>query len=284
MNTGFVAVPLVSAECEETLVGSLSQDRMALNAGSPVFGLHMCTLDHGGVADMVLNTTRTAVEGAGIVATANIQHIAIMRYNEEFRTAMQQADLVTCDGFPVFRYAQHRGCDINTRTTGRDIVYDIMCERTIAAHHRLFFVVDTEETAMALEQWAQRLGIHDQVTIDAAPEAFIRNPGYCATVAEKITAAGTTLLMMCVGAPQSEIFAQRYRHELPPCWILCVGQSAKIVLGLAPLPPRIIEKLSIEWLWRIVLEPRRLFSRYASSSIGFVAAVLEDARARHKAA
>ncbi len=283
MNTGIAVVPL-SAERGEILVGTLSQDRMALNAGSPVFGLHMCTLDHDGVADMVLNTHRSAADGAGIVATANIQHIAIMRYNDEFRTAMQQADLVTCDGFPVFRYAQHRGCDIHTRTTGRDIVYDIMCERTIAAHHRLFFVVDTEETAMALEQWAQRLGIHDQVIIDAAPEAFIRNPGYCSKLAQKITAAGTTVLMMCVGAPQSEIFAHRFRDQLPPCWVLCVGQSAKIVLGLAPIPPRIVEKLSIEWLWRIVLEPRRLFSRYATSSVGFIAAMLEDTRARHKMA
>jgi N-acetylglucosaminyldiphosphoundecaprenol N-acetyl-beta-D-mannosaminyltransferase len=249
-----------------------------------VFGLHLSSLTHTEVADLVLQSPRAVEQGVGVIATANIQHIAQMRHNAEFRTAMVQADLVTCDGFPVFRYANYQGINIQTRTTGRDIVATMMNDRVLDENQRLFFVVDSMETGEWLERWAKEKGVQDRITFEVPPSKFSTRDIYCEALAKRITAYGTTILMLCVGAPQSEVFAHRYRSLLPACWALCVGQSAKIVLGLAPTPPRLIEAMSIEWLWRMMLEPRRLVKRYLTSSIGFLAAVMQDMRVRGKVA
>jgi N-acetylglucosaminyldiphosphoundecaprenol N-acetyl-beta-D-mannosaminyltransferase len=86
------------------------------------------------------------------------------------------------------------------------------------------------------------------------------------------------LLFLCVGAPRSEVFVHRHRAILPPCWALCVGQSFKLVLGMTVPPPALMVRLNLEWLWRIVLEPKRMLKRYGPSSLGFLASVLADLR------
>lgn len=286
MNDATIAVQLAPERTEGLMSGLRGQVRARLAAKEcvpPVFGLHLSPLTHDEVADLVLDTPRSRYDGAGLVATANIQHIAIMRNSAEFTEAMQGADLVTADGFPVARYANYCGCNIGTRTTGRDIVADIMNDRVIAEHHRLYFVVDGDETAEAMKRWAVQKGMADRLEVEIPPQGFIRNDAYCRELAGRIRDYGTTIVLMCTGAPQSEIFAYRYREFMSPCWILCVGQSARIVLGLAPTPPRIVETLSIEWLWRMWLEPRRLVRRYVTSTIGFLAAVMEDSRKRSNA-
>lgn len=252
---------------------ALSQRRFAPGT---VFGLHLCSLSYKQVAAMVLTAPRALEQGVGVIATANIQHVAQMRRNRAFAEAMTDADLVTCDGFPVYRYAALRGVEIQTRTTGRDIVAYMMNEMPIAEGQRIYFLLDSEETAVALDKWRTEKGLQNQVTFEVAPMHFVLNDDYCADFSERVKKFNTTVLMLCVGAPQSEVFCQRYRALLPACWALCVGQSAKIVLGLAPTPPHWVEVASIEWLWRIWLEPRRLFKRYATSVIGYLSAILED--------
>jgi N-acetylglucosaminyldiphosphoundecaprenol N-acetyl-beta-D-mannosaminyltransferase len=246
------------------------------SAPGTVFGLHLSSLSSKQIAAMVLSAPRALEQGVGIIATANIQHISQMRRNLDFTEAMMNADLVTCDGFPVFRYASFRGIDVRCRTTGRDIVHSLMTEMPISEGQRLFFVVDSEETGQALSAWASAKGIEAQVKYEVPPPRFISSEEYCEALARRISDYGTTVLLFCVGAPQSEVYAHRYRSLLPACWALCVGQSAKIVLGLSPTPPQWVESLNVEWLWRIWLEPRRLSSRYMSSAIGFLSAVLED--------
>jgi N-acetylglucosaminyldiphosphoundecaprenol N-acetyl-beta-D-mannosaminyltransferase len=97
-------------------------------------------------------------------------------------------------------------------------------------------------------------------------------------MATRIQDHGATLLMMGVGAPRSEIFIDRYRASLPPCWAFCVGQAIKIALGLVQRAPDAWQAVGMEWLWRLRQEPTRLARRYVVSSVGFALAVLEDQR------
>jgi N-acetylglucosaminyldiphosphoundecaprenol N-acetyl-beta-D-mannosaminyltransferase len=61
---------------------------------------------------------------------------------------------------------------------------------------------------------------------------------------------------------------------------LCVGQSFRLLLGTTTPPPAILVGLNLEWLWRIVLEPRRMLRRYGPSALGFVLAAVNDLRRR----
>jgi N-acetylglucosaminyldiphosphoundecaprenol N-acetyl-beta-D-mannosaminyltransferase len=95
-------------------------------------------------------------------------------------------------------------------------------------------------------------------------------------MAQAIAAHGTTLLIMAVGAPRSEIFVDTYRDVLPPCWAFCVGQAVKIELGLVQRASYRWQSAGMEWLWRLIQEPSRLAKRYATATAGFAAAIIED--------
>jgi N-acetylglucosaminyldiphosphoundecaprenol N-acetyl-beta-D-mannosaminyltransferase len=243
-----------------------------------IFGLRIAPWTASQVAAHVLEIPRSLQSGVGLVVTPNIQHVALLETDPAFRSAYRSAEITVCDGFPVHYYARARGCPSPGRVTGCDIVADIMAQGDALARHRLFFLLDHEETARALQAWAARHGLDRRVAALIPPFGFEHDPAFCRTMAENIRDHGTTLLFLGVGAPKSEVFVARHRELLPPCWALCTGQAVKLALGLAPRPPRLVQALNLEWLWRTALEPRRLGKRYAHSVPGFLRAILRDLR------
>jgi N-acetylglucosaminyldiphosphoundecaprenol N-acetyl-beta-D-mannosaminyltransferase len=155
-------------------------------------------------------------------------------------------------------------------------VEQLLLRTGLGPDHTLFFLVDSSATAAAIARWKDEGNIEARVVTEVAPQCFGEDLAICAAVAERVRKAGTTILFLGLGAPKSELFASRYRTQLGGCWALCIGQGIKIALGLVPTPPRLVVRLRLEWAWRVLQEPRRLCGRYASSFIGFGAAVLRD--------
>lgn len=245
-----------------------------------IFGLHFSPLSESEVATHIGTTFRSEQEGVGLVITPNIQHISLMQHNQMFAQACRHAAILTCDGFPLVYYARLRGQQIAGRVTGRGIVADLLARPDLLARHRIFMVLDSERTVAAAQKWAAKHGLQDRITYAVPPHGFENDPAYASRLAASIRHHQITLLFMGVGAPRSEIFVDQHRNVLPPCWALCIGQALLVALGLTPQPPHLVQKLNIEWLWRIALEPRRLLTRYVFSACGFMSAVFRDMKQR----
>jgi N-acetylglucosaminyldiphosphoundecaprenol N-acetyl-beta-D-mannosaminyltransferase len=228
--------------------------------------------------DSARQIARVAVQhmpanGVALVVTPNIDHIATIRRSPPLARAYRNAARVVCDGWPVQAYARWCGLRV-ARVTGCEITSELMRLAPYAQPHRLFFVVDCERTHRAVEEWASRNGVAFGVAIP--PFGFERDANYSLHLAELIKEHRTTLLIMAVGAPPSEVFVDSYRSMLPPCWALCVGQAVKIELGLVRRASWRWQSLGMEWLWRTIQEPSRLTLRYIAETIGFSFAVLQD--------
>jgi N-acetylglucosaminyldiphosphoundecaprenol N-acetyl-beta-D-mannosaminyltransferase len=245
------------------------------NAIRRVFGFSVSSASGHEIAMAALQNPRIETDGVALVVTPNIDHIAKLRSSPELSGAYGRATIVVCDGWPVRSYARLRGIDVQ-RVTGCDIAALLMRAPNYGAWQRLFFVVDTPETEAGVRAWAASKGIADRVEVAVPAFGFDRDRAGCRVLAEKIRAHGTTLLMMGVGAPRSEVFVDRMRAQLPTCWAFCVGQAIKIEVGLVRRAPRAVQALGLEWLWRVGQEPGRLARRYAVSSVVFLIAVLED--------
>lgn len=247
---------------------------------SSVFGL---TFDVAGVREAAEVIVASPVRRGGrarLFVTPNIQHIAEMRANPELHQTIREADLLVCDGFPLAAYARLSGCAIPGRVTGREVVEELMHRVPLGSEHVLFFLLDSLETADAVRRWAEERGLSDCVVVEVAPQRFGEDAGVCLALADRVREAGTTILFLGVGAPKSELFAHRLRHQLGDCWALCIGQSVRVALGIVKTPPRLAVALRMEWAWRILQEPRRLLGRYISSAIGFGGAVADDLMAK----
>lgn len=211
--------------------------------------------------------------GVALVVTPNIDHIAMIRRSPALARAYRNAARIVCDGWPVQLYARFCGLQV-ARVTGCEITGELMRMAPGASSHRLYFVVDSVETETAVAAWAERHGVFSAATIP--PFGFDRDAGYCKRLAQSIRSHKTTLLIMAVGAPRSEVFVDTYRGMLPPCWAFCVGQAVKIELGLVRRASSKWQSAGMEWLWRLCQEPSRLAKRYVTAAAGFGLAVVED--------
>lgn len=285
-----------AAGCDTTGCDATGHGAAGERAPPRIFGFAVSTLGAEAIADRIATTVRGPArpgapdaaghagpcegeEGVGLVVTPNVDHVRLLRRDPRFAAAYASAAIVTCDGFPVYRYARLRGCAPAGRVTGCDLARAVLRHEALP-RHRLFFVADSEATADGLRRRAAGRGMAGQVALHVPPHGFEHDPAQCAALADRIAAHGATLLLMGVGAPRSEVFVHRHRASLPPCWALCVGQALRIEAGVIRRAPALASALNAEWLWRLAREPRRLASRYAAGSVGFVAAVAADLRGR----
>jgi N-acetylglucosaminyldiphosphoundecaprenol N-acetyl-beta-D-mannosaminyltransferase len=212
-------------------------------------------------------------DDVALVVTPNIDHIATIRRSPALARAYANAARIVCDGWPVQLYARWCGLPAG-RVTGCEITSELMRMAPYPDTQRFFFAVDSARTERAVREWAARNQVVCDVTVP--PFGFERDAGYCERLAGSIRNHGTTILVMAVGAPRSEIFVDTYRPVLPPCWAFCVGQAVKIELGLVQRASAKWQSVGMEWLWRMLQEPSRLTKRYITASIGFGFAVVED--------
>ncbi|HVY14999.1 MAG TPA: WecB/TagA/CpsF family glycosyltransferase [Rhodopila sp.] len=237
------------------------------------FGLKFSPESARDIALTALNDERIEQEGVALVVTPNIDHIATIRRSASLAQAYRNATRIVCDGWPVQAYARFRGLRLD-RVTGCEITSELMRMVPYTWRHRMFFVVDSQETERALAAWARENKV--EIRTEVPPYGFERHPGYCVELAGKIALFNTTILVMAVGAPRSEIFVDTHRVLLPPCWAFCVGQAVKIELGLVRRASPGWQAVGMEWLWRLRQEPSRLAKRYVTAAFGFSLAAFED--------
>jgi N-acetylglucosaminyldiphosphoundecaprenol N-acetyl-beta-D-mannosaminyltransferase len=247
------------------------------NTPQCIFGFHPTAVRIENVVDTVLRQIRSLDDGVGLLVTPNIDHIEQLRKNRLFRSAYENAEIVLCDGFPVHYYALAKGLEVH-RITGCELVNCLFSRTEFLVSHRLFFVVDSERTKAAIKRWALELDFERRVMVHVPPFGFDADAEASAELVREIRGHSTTILIMAVGAPRSEIFVESHRHLLPSCWAICVGQAVKAFFGIVTRAPPVVRGLHAEWLWRLLQEPRRLLPRYMRAAIGFTCAVLVDFR------
>ncbi len=241
----------------------------------PPFGLRLSSESAKDIAAVAVLSRRPIEAGVGLVVTPNIDHIATIRRSPGLAAAYHNAERIVCDGWPVQLYARFCGLRLG-RVTGCEITSELMRMAPYPAWHRMFFVADSRETEIAIKAWAERHAQAGMCAVSVPPFGFETNAAFCEGLARAIALHDTTVLIMAVGAPRSEIFVHTWRALLPPTWAFCIGQAVKVELGLVKRAPRRWRSAGAEWLWRMMQEPSRLAKRYLTASIGFGLAVIED--------
>jgi len=247
--------------------------RRVARVSRAVFGMRFSTAGTQSLADYLANASPHG-QWAQLLFTANLDHIVKMRGNAAFRAAYERAAFVTADGMPVYLYARLRGVPLEERVTGADLFPALMA-RLDAARHRPFFVVSDTETAARIEARLAERGFPD-VPVAVPPFGFETDEAYSSALAGRIASCGTTHLFFCVGAPKSELWLDRHREAIGPCFAMALGAAANFWAGTARRAPQFMQSIGAEWIWRFLCEPRRLFRRYFVDSWAFLLAIADD--------
>ncbi|MGB7134591.1 MAG: WecB/TagA/CpsF family glycosyltransferase [Acidobacteriaceae bacterium] len=195
--------------------------------------------------------------------------------NERFREAMRAADLAVPDGMSVVLASHLLGAPLPERVTGGDLM-ERMCSE--AAHYgfRVFLLGGPHGTAlMAGYNLSRRYPGLNICGTYCPPFGFEQDPAELERIRDRIDEASPDLLCVAFGAPKQEIWMQNNR-SLNVGVMLAVGAAFERQAGLVRRAPRWMQRLALEWLFRLMLEPRRLWRRYLLGNPRFVGLVLRQ--------
>ncbi|WP_082494453.1 MULTISPECIES: WecB/TagA/CpsF family glycosyltransferase [unclassified Methylobacterium] len=238
--------------------------------GLKLFGLDFTK----GSAREVLAAAAAADHGRPrLVVTANMDHIISLSENAAFRRAYDGAAARTLDGMPLVWLALLRGQRDARRVTGHDILAEALGEPW-TPQRRVFVVCASDRVADAARARILRDGgTPDAVAVAVPPTGFERDAVYGADLAQRVKAHGTTLLVMAVGAPRSEIWVDQHGTALGAPLVVAVGDALSVAAGLQTRAPVFMQRNGLEWLYRFAHDPRRLFHRYFVRSWRFLALI-----------
>jgi N-acetylglucosaminyldiphosphoundecaprenol N-acetyl-beta-D-mannosaminyltransferase len=241
-----------------------------------VFGIRFA---HGGVEQLAQQLASTSVEpGQGVrnLITPNLEHIVQMTRDPRLRQAYDRAWLAIPDGVPVYLYAKLRGEPLAERVAGSTL-FDRLIRLLNAERHRCFFVCPTATVKDFYDHFMAAQGFaSDAVRTVVPPFGFDADSELSAVLADDIHDFQPTHVFFGVSSVRSEIWVHRYRELLGDCYVLCVGAALEFTAGIKSRAPTIVQRSGLEWAWRFVHEPRRLFRRYFLDSWVFLRAVRDD--------
>lgn len=188
----------------------------------------------------------------------NVDKIVKANRDPRLLEIINGCDLISVDGMPVVWAARLLGIPLKERVAGIDL-FRALVERSARKGWRLYFLgARTEVVKKTVD-----------TLIDQYPGIQVagwRN-GYWtdeeeAAVVEQIRAARPDLLFVAISSPRKERFLSQYARELSIPFSMGVGGSFDVVAGVTRRAPRWMQKVGLEWFFRFLQEPRRMFRRY----------------------
>ena len=202
------------------------------------------------------------------IATANVDFTALALCDEELRRILLDAHLVVCDGMPLVWASRWLGNALPERVAGSDLVPKLLA---IAEEKKwsVFFLGGQKEVAeMAVQKVKERhpkLKIAGMMSPPFKPLHEMDHASICA----EIRTTDPDLLFVSFGCPKQEKWiAMNYKRAGAPVTI-GVGATIDFLAGHMQRAPLWMQKIGLEWLYRLLQEPRRLFKRYATDFVVF---------------
>ncbi len=213
------------------------------------------------------------------VYTLNLDHVVKLRRDPQFRAAYASADIVTADGFPIVACGLLQGCAVE-RTTGSDMFVPV-CAAAARAGLPIFLVGSSEETlSKAVARLKEDCPGLDVRGFRAPSRGFDAFSPEADALIGTIAESGARLCFIGLGAPKQELFAARIREKATGVGLLCTGAASDFIAGAQRRAPVAWQRLGMEWLWRLVHNPRQLFMRYARSFAVMPGLLAESLRLR----
>ena len=178
--------------------------------------------------------------------------------NEELRRIINKADLVHIDGMSVVWALRSFGYSVPERVATPDLADDIL---GMADREKMsVFLFGAKESILSLcRQNIEKK--YPAITIAGARNGYYK-PEEEKEIFDMINKTNPDILFLGMSSPKKELFFESHRHDLHARYVLGVGGYFDIVSGLIKRAPHWMQNSGLEWLYRLMQEPRRLWKRY----------------------
>lgn len=210
------------------------------------------------------------------ICTGNLDHLVMLHKDPEFRAIYNEADLVLADGMPVLwlsRLNRHIP-SLQERVAGSDLLWEL--GRVSAMNGlRLFFLGGAPGSAeLAAEAVCARYPGAQICGRYCPPFESFGSDTEQKRIEEIVRAAAPDILLVGLGAPKQEKWIAAHKHRLGIPVSIGVGGSFEMAAGIFRRAPVWAQRSGLEWVYRLIQDPGRLWRRYLCSDLPFFARLL----------
>jgi N-acetylglucosaminyldiphosphoundecaprenol N-acetyl-beta-D-mannosaminyltransferase len=240
-----------------------------------ILGMRVDATSYARAAEAIAEMAET---GGGVTCVANVHMVMEAFDAPDFQRIVNAAELVTSDGMPLVWTLRARGLRDAQRVYGPSLVPEVCA---LAASRGIpvgFYGGSEDVVARMAERLAARFpGL--RIAFAMSPPFRPLTPDEDEQVASAIRESGARILFVGLGCPKQERWMAAHRERLD-CAQVGVGAAFDFLAGAKPQAPAVLQRVGLEWLFRLACEPRRLWYRYLRHNPRFAWRVLlEIARA-----
>jgi N-acetylglucosaminyldiphosphoundecaprenol N-acetyl-beta-D-mannosaminyltransferase len=206
------------------------------------------------------------------VITANSAHLCMMRSDPELREACRAGDLIVADGMSVVWTSRLTDSPFPERVAGVDLMGRLLEAGSQEGLRAYFLGAKPEVVSKLAERCAER---YPGLTVAGYRDGYFSAKDHTAIV-EEIRERAPHFLFVGMPSPFKETWCERNRERLDVPVIMGVGGSFDVHAGHVKRAPVWLQGLGMEWSWRLMMEPRKMWKRYLTTNSQFVWLVTRD--------
>ena len=203
------------------------------------------------------------------IVTPNVDHIMIFQNDSLFREIYSNAYLKLADGMPLIWASKFLGVPLREKISGSDL-FPKLCELSAKKGYRLFFLGGRPGSALKAKELLE--GKYRQIKIVGvySPHyGFENDKNENDKIIRMIRASNPDILCVGLGAPKQEKWIYKYYKDINVPLSIGIGVSFEFVAGIVKRAPFWMQKAGLEWFWRLMMEPNRLWKRYLFDDMKF---------------
>lgn len=210
----------------------------------------------------------------GWVITPNLDHLRVFQRSAETRTFCEQADVVVADGMPLIWASRLQATPLPERVAGSNLIHSVTAA---AADAKLSVFLLGGDEGVAERAAECLVGAHPNLQIAGThfpPMGFEHDPAEMRRIEDALLRAQPAIVIVGLPFPKQERLIQQLRGLMPDTWFLGLGIALSFVSGDARRAPKWTHHAGLEWAYRLLQDPKRLFDRYVKHGIPFALRVL----------
>jgi N-acetylglucosaminyldiphosphoundecaprenol N-acetyl-beta-D-mannosaminyltransferase len=229
---------------------------------------------HAATMEQVLELCRRAIDRRAplSIGVVNAAKLVNMQGEPSLRDAVQSSDLVLADGMSVVWASRLLGRPLPERVAGIDLFERLLGLAEEAGYSVYLLGAEPEVLEAAARVVRER---HPRLRLAGSHHGYFSAAEEPALV-ETIAATRPDLLFVGMSSPKKEIFLSRWGERIGAPICHGVGGSIDVMAGKVRRAPGVWQKAGVEWLYRVLQEPRRLWRRYLVTNTMFLWMVLRD--------
>lgn len=207
----------------------------------------------------------------GVLVTPNVDHLVKLQRDRVFYEVYQEAEWVVCDSKILYLLSKLLKRPLPEAIPGSSFFTSYYMYHKDDPNCRIFLLGAKEGiAAKAMQRINEKAGRKIVVGAHSPSFGFEKNEKECEELIDIVNRSGANVLLVGVGAPKQEKWIMKYRKRMPGVDLfMALGATIDFEAGTLKRAPAFWQKIGMEWLYRCIKEPKRLFKRYFVDDMQF---------------